>query len=400
MLMRVVLLLAVVVMPMAARGSGFILLSYPLPLSTDGTRVRSSLYLQLEVKDYGILLEKLGTQAPDLREAALLKALQAIRASDVAALSRVWVQPQPTKDAPAKAAEARNADLKKMVDLFHTIYGNMPQITVVNQALAGAKSIFVVEIPDLTKLSRRVGFVVSTGSDGKAYVDSAMSEDKPVELLFVSMMMAASMDPAAYKPQLNLALKHRYAFPLEGKGNPGPHPVILQFAGEAMNFKVVDKRQGAPNPLLTFYRQAYSAVSGRDAKTFIAMHTAGSERDLKNWFAGLNEKLVAKFYEKYGEEKYVKFVLNADPIYIIFYSSDPGDDWSPDLLDYEYVYKDPATGAYRLTNTTYSGYLDDILRNPALFNPLTLRRAKEAPGEKPPALSNVAAASSDGKKRD
>jgi hypothetical protein len=374
------LFVALIAMQRASQCSEFTALSYPLPLETDGTSVPSSLYLQVETKDYGVPLEKLASQSSDARELLLVKALQAIRAKDAATLSQFWGLPREVKGGQAKEPEANGPDAPRLIAIFHAIYGDMAQITVVNQALMGAKSVFVVELGSAAG-PRRMGFEVGSVSGGKSYIQSVTSTATPIANLFVAAMSAALKEPARYKPQANLALKFRYAFPLEGKGSSGSHPAVLQFAGEALNFKLVDGPEATSNPVLTFYRQAYTALKKHDTNTFIALFTPGSEKDLKKWVAGMNEAAMAKFYTEYGQDKYVKFVLNADPVYIIFYSPDPSDQWEPDSLQYEYVFKN-ASGEYRLTNFTYQGYLDDILRNPALFNPQILRRAK-APDVRP-----------------
>jgi hypothetical protein len=79
--------------------------------------------------------------------------------------------------------------------------------------------------------------------------------------------------------------------------------------------------------------------------------------------------------QRMTSNKFVKFVLDADPFYFVFYSGFPGADWPPGSLGYDYVYKDPGSGKFLLTNFSFQGFWDGVFRDTNLFNQLIFKPA-------------------------
>ena len=69
----------------------------------------------------------------------------------------------------------------------------------------------------------------------------------------------------------------------------------------------------------------------------------------------------------------VKFVLNADPIFLVFQAPGSGDNWMPQALSYSYVVREG--GSYKIANFSSMNTLDDFLQNPALFDKNILKQA-------------------------
>ena len=69
----------------------------------------------------------------------------------------------------------------------------------------------------------------------------------------------------------------------------------------------------------------------------------------------------------------VKFVLNADPIFLVFQAPGSGDNWTPPALSYSYVAREG--GTYKIANFSSMNTLDDFLQNPAMFDKNILKQA-------------------------
>jgi hypothetical protein len=72
-------------------------------------------------------------------------------------------------------------------------------------------------------------------------------------------------------------------------------------------------------------------------------------------------------------ESNVKFVLNADPIFLVFQAHAPGNTWMPQQLTYSYVLREG--GTYKIANFSAMNELDDFLQEPALFDKNILKSA-------------------------
>jgi hypothetical protein len=141
---------------------------------------------------------------------------------------------------------------------------------------------------------------------------------------------------------------------------PYEHPVAdtglsLQFKGEPYNFDVFDESKPAPNRVLEFYRTAWLAARRQQWDRFIGYHTARGRRFLEKERLE-NKDRFASEWATLARVRYVKFVVNADPIYLIYYSLQASNDWRPGTLRCEYVVRDTGSQGYRLTSIRF---LDD-----------------------------------------
>jgi hypothetical protein len=234
---------------------------------------------------------------------------------------------------------------------------------------------------------------------------SAPGDDKPVQILLLNAMDAARTDPENYKPLPNINLRYQYPIPLEG-ANLGAHPVFLVFDGSPLDFPLTDEQVEAPSPLLKFYRAATLANRNGMTDQFADSFTPKSSEKVKKWQAAEAETKKRREAERkdqpvkpapngaepakpiatlHPDEKAlallkprVKFVLNADPVYLVFQASGPGNDWKPAQLAYTYVVSE--SGSYKLANFGYGNTLDELLEDPALFDKRVLKPAPAKPG--------------------
>ena len=145
-----------------------------------------------------------------------------------------------------------------------------------------------------------------------------------------------------------------------------------------MDFPIGDEKIKAPTPLLEFLRNAAFAIrSGKD-KSFASDFTPRSRQTISQWLAAIEKREQAKQRSQAGPSPAsnyetaglistmtanVKFVLNADPVFLVFQAPGSGDKWTPQALSYSYVLR--AGGNYKIANFSSMNTLDDFLQNPA-----------------------------------
>lgn len=380
------ILLSQMLLVNAAWSAGFNRQNYPLPIDTDDSEVRSSLYLELEAKRYDMPLEKFVAQQLDAREAVFAQVLQAARKQDYGTFTRLWETPEPVAQNNTSRATApaqpQTLPPAQMLDLMREMMANLDNVTVIAQVLVGSESVFVWEAKT-PKVSRRAAFIVRANAAKKLMVRDVSSFTDPIPALFMGNMRAAAKTPQAYQPEQALTLPFRYTFPVEGKGNPGEAPVYLRFAGKAFNFNVFDQATPSSDPILAFYQKAYLVFKKRSFDDFMGFFSPGSQRKLKQLFLAMNKEALENFYQSTTKGRYVKFVINADPVYIVFYSANSAEQWVPGSLAFDYVLKDPKSGNLMLTNFGYEAVLDDVLRDRALFDQQIFKSHPAAPAQGP-----------------
>jgi hypothetical protein len=69
----------------------------------------------------------------------------------------------------------------------------------------------------------------------------------------------------------------------------------------------------------------------------------------------------------------VKFVLNAEPVFLVFQAPGAGNNWMPENLTYSYVLHEG--GTYKIANFSSVTEIDGFLENPKFFDKRILKAA-------------------------
>jgi len=352
------------------QASGFQVENIPVAINVEGRPVRSALYLQFDKKSYQMTLEQFAAQRLDDRQRTFLQGVRAIRTRDYQGLKSIWQAPP---DNPKASMGFDLKDPQILVDTYSKGYGNYEGLKILSQVELGSDSLFLWGAKATT-----TGTFWPDGAilraEGRKVVFTPVTPASPVANLIVETLLASTIKPQEYAPAKDLKVKFRSVLSLAGKQNPGAHPVAFAFDGTAMNFSVFDTAEEPPSPVLEFYRSAYLAFKKRSFDDYVSKFTPESQPQVKTWTHNLSAANATEYFNVLVRARYVKFVLDADPIFLVFYSGDKTDKWTAAALHCEYVVRDPASKGYKLANFAFTSSLDDILGNPELFNQQAFRQ--------------------------
>ena len=360
-------------------GQQFAAVSVPLPVEIDGQPTHCRLYLKFETKSYNVPFEKFAAGRLDNAQTMFATAVDAIRKNDAAKFASVWTSPdQMKRDSQVTVSLADNSTdswLKVARSNF-----DFDKLTVVAEVLVGSQTMFIWDASSRSGIQRNAFYV---GLDQKNQLRlSAVSSNSPVEPLILNAFVAAKMYPAMYKPISNLNVGYQYPIPVAGPSDAGAHPVFFEFDGAPMDFPIGDEKIKAPTPLLEFLRNAAYAIRNGKDKSFAGDFTPRSGKTISEWLAATKKRQQASAspasnYATAGlisaMMANVKFVLDADPIFLVFQAPGSGDNWMPQALSYSYVVREG--GTYKIANFSSMNTLDDFLQNPALFDKNILKQA-------------------------
>ncbi|HEV3317375.1 MAG TPA: hypothetical protein VG488_10415 [Candidatus Angelobacter sp.] len=338
--------------------------SLPLAINIEGRPVRSNLYLQVETKTYQMTLEQFGAQKLDAREKLFIKGVRAIRTRDYETLRSIWKSP--AENPQASVSLPMSNDPKAYLEAYTNGYGNYQGLKVMSQMELGSNSLFLWGAKAKTGMFFPDGLIVQPSGANLALVPTTPST--PVANMIVDTMVAASADAAPYSPVKDTRLRYSLVLSMEGAGRPGQHPIALQFDGTLLNFNAFAADDAPPNQVLAFYREAFMAFKSRSFDDFLKKFTSESQPGVKTWLANVKTSNAESYFQTVSSGRYVKFLLNADPVYLVFYSGDKSDKWVPGSLHYDYVVRDAKSGTYKLANFGFTSSFDDILRDQGLFN--------------------------------
>ena len=374
-----------VVAPGIALGQEFGAVSVPIPVELDGQPTHCRLYLKLETKSYNVPFEKFAAGPMDNAQTMFATAVDAIRKDDASKFASVWTSPDQMKRLSQVTVTLADNSTDSWIKVARSNF-DFDKLTVVAEVLVGSETMFIWDAPTRAGIQRNAFYI---GLDQKNQLRlSAVSSNSPVEPLILNAFVAARTDPAVYNPISNINVDYQYPIPLAGPGDAGAHPAFFEFDGAPMDFPIGDEKIKAPTPLLEFLRNAAFAIRSGKHKSFASDFTPRSRETISQWLAATEKREQAKQrsrasaspasnYETAGlisaMMANVKFVLNADPIFLVFQARGSGDKWMPQALSYSYVLREG--GTYKIANFSSMNTLDDFLQNPALFDKNILKQA-------------------------
>ena len=378
--LKVTLYLALLAAPSCVFRQGFSLVSVPIPVDIDGQTVRCPLYLKLEMKSYNIPFDKFAAGSMDKAQTMFATAVEAIRKEDAAKFGSVWTPPEQMKRLGQTTVTLLSDNTPGgWIKVARSTF-DFNKITVVAEVRVGAETMFIWDAPTEAGPRRRTAFYVGADQKNQTRL-SIVSSAATVQELALNAFEAARTDPAAYKPLPNVHLRYQYPIPLSGKADSSAHSVLFEFDGAAIDFPLGDEKVKPPTPMLEFFRNATLAYESGNNDLYASSFTLKSQARLRPWLASM-EKRRAQIKQQFGgllrvQPENVKFVLSADPVYLVFEAPSAGSDWRTENLSYSYILHEG--GGYKIANFSYLTDLDDFLHDPALFDRRILKPAPPKP---------------------
>jgi hypothetical protein len=368
-----------IIAPGIALGQQFDAVTVPIPVEIDGQPTHCRLYLKFETKSYNVPFEKFAAGQMDNAQTMFATAVDAIRKNDAGKFASVWTSPDQMRRNSQVTLTLADNSTDNWLKVARSTF-DFDQLTVVAEVLVGSQTMFIWDASTKAGIQRNAFYV---GLDQKNQLRlSAVSSNSPVEPLILNAFAAAKMYPAVYKPISNLKLGYQYQIPLVGPGEAGAHPVFFEFDGAPMDFPIGDEKIKAPTPLLEFLRNAAFAIRNGKDKSFASDFTPRSGQTISQWLAATKKRQQTSAFpaSKYATAGLissmlanVKFVLDADSVFLVFQAPGSGDNWMPQALSYSYVVREG--GTYKIANFSSMNTLDDFLQNPALFDKNFLKQA-------------------------
>ena len=368
--------LALLAAPTFVFGEEFTRASVPLSIWVDGRGVRCPLYLKFEMKSYNIPFDQFAAGHLDKEQEMFVTAVQAIRKADAAKFASVWTAPNQMKGLGTTVIALTDNSPENWMKVARSNL-DFDNLRVIAQARLGSNTLFIWD--SMTKDSaRRNAFYVGLDNNNQMRL-SAVGSSALVEVMVLNALQAAQTEPDAYKPLPNINLRYEYPIPSNGNADTGAHPVYFEFDGSPMDFPLGDEKVKPPTPLLEFFRNAALAQRNGENELYASSFTPKSAERVRQWLASMESrrKLARQPPQMPSTLGYVKFILSADPIFLVFQAPTAGNDWKSESLTYSYILHEG--GGYKIANFSSAAELDDFLQNPKFFDNRVLKTVPTAP---------------------
>lgn len=156
--------------------------------------------------------------------------------------------------------------------------------------------------------------------------------------------------------------KHRsYKYQVAVYGEGTNNPVFMKFNGQYFGgFDVFDDKKNTLNPALSFYKRA-NLDRANFGKSLYSTHFTTTAKAKLDKYAPTSEEFQLYSDQVLKEGRVVTFVMDIDPVHVVFYKQKQADGKNP-FLHYDFVLKE-GMGDYKLTRFALSDSFDDLLTN-------------------------------------
>lgn len=340
-------------------GNNLLETSFPVVFKADlKTPISTSLYIKCDVTDYNLGLEGFKVKKKEKKEVVMEEIIDAFRYNDF----------EKIKKNSGKKSNASKEDNERLIKSLFDGYRS----TFFNEVYAGKEFKHLRIKSQLHFGNRRI---LIFGNDSEPNSMSAPSrfplyfkDDKkegfawdldqvPVAVsVLTDSVHQMAISPKKFIKKKNLKLK--YEMPITSTTEE--HITFLQFNGSKYNFKVLSDTLDSSDKLskvLALVQKKYSAAH-EDKRAIIAdLYTEPNRQKYLDWLENADPSYLDSYFEDMGsKERIVRFIIDADPLYVVFV----GRADRPNTLNSELVLRDPEDGNLKFTNVYFRGFITQL----------------------------------------
>ncbi|MGA2435106.1 MAG: hypothetical protein ABSG25_07450, partial [Bryobacteraceae bacterium] len=310
---------------------------FPAIVSTDGPTFVTSILLRLPMKTYsegGTPLDTLLNDTNlDARERAMVTYLNSIRTANANTFHALEYVPPPNVKHVSSFTMGK-LSFDQSVAAWKKVFDNFRNVRLECQIPTETGDLFIWKA-ETAEGWVRSGFLVLL-VEGKPRVDFAGS-DYPIEVLIVQSLDRRTID-SVERMAVQPSERREFTLELDGRGS------ALEFNGEYLNTKACDLAGPVP-PAVRVLCTASTKLREGDRDGYLALLWSQSRKSMEEWFQQYG---FQAWRNRQFEHEYIRFILDADPVFIVFLTRTGGSTWPDGALYHRYVFRD--SGGLHLGN--------------------------------------------------
>jgi len=331
--------------------------SYALPFYVDFDHyVWSSLYLTCDVKEYNKPFNEFVDDETEARELTFSNLVYAIRQENLSScLDLTYKSPSMKED----EIQRHNEQVGKMMMLCKTVLfddslvgSNLQKLKIVNQFYLGKGGLFVYGYEGTSEPVRTV-IRFKTSPGGTFYWDWEVKQCI-LPSIIAEMMHQMAKNPEESSQTKNETLNYKIAVTNPSEG----HTANLEFNGKKYDFDVFNDTVDPCDGIASFFQSKYTLLKKGLRESVPELYTDKSREKYVDWLKnGDPNYLDSHFNNILTVKRKVRFILDADPVYIVFCQK--GNKTSN--LVHEYIIRDSQTNKLKFTHFYCGGFLNQLI---------------------------------------
>ncbi len=134
---------------------------------------------------------------------------------------------------------------------------------------------------------------------------------------------------------------------------------FLQFDGRRSNVKLISDSIDESDEVLSLYQRQYRAACDRRLSDIVEMYTSKSREWFSMYMTDYPEHLEKYLQELSDKERVVRFVIEAEPLFIVLSQLE-----SRKNLRTDFIIRDPSDGKLKLTSFRMVGFMKQLFNDP------------------------------------
>lgn len=334
--------------------------SFPVVFKIDlKSPVPTALYIKCGVTNYNLTLDDFKAQKGGKRDKIAGEIIDGLRSNDFGKCkNRSWRNP--------KISEEDNDHLiKTLFDGYRSAFFNeefagkgFRYLRLRSQLHFGNKRIFILGNdlrPNLKSGPERIPLYFKDNKNGEFVWDMG-PVPAGVSVLIESVQQIA-ISPKRFIKKNGLKLKYEMPIP----STTDRDIAYLQFNGSKYNFKVLSDlvdRYDKLNEVLELVQRKYSAAHKGERALIANLYTDLSRQKYLDWLETGDQVYLDWYFGDMGsKERTVRFIINADPLYVVFVEHED----RPNKLAIELIVRDPKDRKLKFTNYYFRGFVTQLL---------------------------------------
>lgn len=339
--------------------------NYPLHLYLDGEYfIATSLYLKCDVIDYkNSLYSDFISKEKGKREDIFKQTIKALRKNSFNDCFYLSHKKKSMKD---KEIEDHTRKIKKKMSNFRevltdeTMGSKLEKLKIFSQFYLGDSSFIVFGADDM-KANAPYRLMLKFKSDSSGNI--SWDVEKATEMRFVLQTLVNQMAKSPEKFTQKVDKTFDFEIPLPRTEND--HTAYLQFNGKRYNINVSKDAVDPTDEVASLFQQQFIVI--KDSREALAELYGGRTREVYlEWLKAGEQYLDWHFKEMATVDRTLRFVLNADPLYVVFYQKEGND-----KLMNQFIVRDPQNGQLKFRNLYVLDFFTQWFNSPDIQSSLS-----------------------------
>lgn len=348
--------------------------SYPLLLYLDSEYyLPISLYLKCDVIDYnGMPYGDFVSKEKGKREDAFKQVIAAVRKNS---FDDCFYLSHKKKSMKVEEIDSHIKKVKKRMSNFREVLtdevmgAKLEKLKIFSQFYLGDSSFIVFGADDMkVNAPYRLMRKFKPDSSGEIFWDV----EEPTKTRFIIQTLVNEMARSPEKFTKDINEKFDFEIPLPGAQEG--HETLLQFNGKRYNVNVCKNTVDPDDEVASLFQRQFFVIKNNSRESLAELYGGRAREAYLEWIKKAHEGslksganyLDGHFKEMATVDRILRFILDADPLYIVFYQKEG----NKKLLN-QFIVRDPQNGQLKFRNIYVLDFFKQWLDSPSVQSVLS-----------------------------